>query len=103
MGDGVAAVEAASVKDYDLILMDMHMPKMGGLEAARQIREHETGRRVPIIALTANALREDEEACYKAGMDDFLSKPFEPNTLLRLIASYTSPSEERAEASSAVR
>jgi len=103
VGDGIAAVEAASIKDYDLILMDMHMPKMGGLEAARQIRESETGERVPIIALTANALREDEEACYEAGMDDFLSKPFEPNTLLRLIASYTTTSEERAEASSAVR
>ncbi|MEM9839855.1 MAG: ATP-binding protein [Pseudomonadota bacterium] len=88
VGDGAAAVEAASVKDFDIVLMDMHMPVMGGLEAARAIRAAETKRRVPIIALTANALQEDQDACFEAGMDDFLSKPFEPSALLSAIARY---------------
>lgn len=86
--DGAAAVEAAANKDFDLVLMDMHMPVMGGLAAAQAIRQAETGRRVPIIALTANVLREDQDACFAAGMDDFLSKPFEPAALLSMIARY---------------
>ncbi|NRA30142.1 MAG: response regulator [Parvularculaceae bacterium] len=94
VGDGAAAVEAANAREFDLILMDMHMPVMNGLEAVKEIRKAETNRRVPIIALTANALQEDQDACFAAGMDDFLSKPFEPSVLLALIASYSSASDE---------
>ncbi|MEM1380068.1 MAG: ATP-binding protein [Pseudomonadota bacterium] len=98
VGDGSAAVEAASVKDFDVILMDMHMPVMGGLDAARAIRASETKRRAPIIALTANVLQEDQDACFAAGMDDFLSKPFEPSALLSLIARYAPDNHESSSA-----
>jgi len=81
---GEAALNAAVSGDWDFILMDVSMPQMDGLEATRRIREMEAegGRaRVPIIALTAHAYAEDKEACAKAGMDGFLSKPFTETAL----------------------
>ena len=76
--DGEEAIACVDAVDYDLILMDMHMPKMDGLEAARVIRAREAGgdRRVPIVAMTANVVAEARTACLDAGMDDFLPKPF---------------------------
>ncbi len=77
--DGQAALEAASEKSWDFILMDVSMPRMDGLEATRRIRTLEAERnspRIPIIALTAHAYAEDREACAQAGMDGFLPKPF---------------------------
>ncbi len=81
--DGQAAVDAASANEgYDLILMDCQMPGMDGLEATRQIRAGASaGARTRIVALSANAFREDEEACRQAGMDGFLSKPVSPEDL----------------------
>lgn len=96
--DGRAAIEAAFERPFDIILMDMHMPIMGGLDAAKEIRRQEVGRRTPIIALTANALQEDRDACFEAGMDDFLSKPFEPSVLLRLINTHVHQSSGSASA-----
>ncbi len=75
----------------DLILMDLQMPVMDGLEAARQIRAHEareTGGHIPIIALTANAFDKDRTACVEAGMDDFLAKPVNTNQLLLTIETW---------------
>ena len=69
-------------------MMDMHMPKMGGLEATKLIRSETNSKDMPIIALTANTLQEDQDACFAAGMDDFLSKPFEPKELLAIIDRY---------------
>ncbi|HVI51803.1 MAG TPA: response regulator [Candidatus Sulfotelmatobacter sp.] len=84
---GEAAVHMAARNDFDLILMDMRMPGVDGLEATRRIRAlappHGS---VPIVALTANAMREDQEACLAAGMDDFLAKPFSPNRLHKVLA-----------------
>ncbi len=78
--NGAQALALAASNDYDLILMDMQMPVLGGVEATRQLRAR-PGRPVPVVALTANAFVEDREACLAAGMDDFLSKPVEPELL----------------------
>jgi CheY-like chemotaxis protein len=81
-GDGRRAVEAFQGGLFDLILMDVHMPEMDGLEATRQIRQMEAGRtRTPIIALTALAMTGDREICLAAGMDGFVAKPIRLNEL----------------------
>lgn len=85
-GDGAQAVELALSRHYDLVLMDMQMPKMDGLEATRAIRSR-LGRKIPIIAMTANAFAEDRQRCLAAGMNDHVGKPVDPpalyGTLLR--------------------
>jgi len=78
-------VSLAASADYALILMDMHLPTMDGLEATRQIRQSPTGKQVPIIALTANALAEDRQRCVASGMSDFVGKPFVPEQLFAVI------------------
>ncbi|MEM9170726.1 MAG: response regulator [Pseudomonadota bacterium] len=84
--NGAEAVEAARTGGYDLIFMDMYMPQMDGIEAARTIRaEPGPVRETPIIALTANAMAADRQKCLQAGMDDFLSKPFEPHDLEAMV------------------
>ncbi|MDA5558205.1 ATP-binding protein [Shimia sp. MMG029] len=83
--DGLAALTAFEARPWDLVLMDLSMPVMGGLDATRAIREFEQEKglaRCKIVALTANAQPSDEEACLAAGMDDFLSKPFRKRALL---------------------
>ena len=85
-GDGAAAVEMVSAgRHYDVILMDVQMPVMDGLEATRGIRALPGLARIPIIAMTANALADDAAACSAAGMDDFEPKPIDLNRLVRTI------------------
>ncbi len=85
--NGLRAVEMSLDDGYEVILMDVQMPEMDGLEATRAIRtrEIESGRHIPIIALTATAFAEDKKACDDAGMDAFLSKPFKREDLERFL------------------
>jgi PAS domain S-box-containing protein len=82
--NGTAAIQKIKNYPYDIVLMDMQMPEMDGLTATRHIRKA-LHNNLPIIALTANALKEEEEACLEAGMNDFVAKPFEEMVLLRKI------------------
>ena len=84
---GVEALAALEARAFDLVLMDMQMPDMDGLEATRRIRERErsTGGHVRIVAVTGNAYGSDRERCLAAGMDDFVPKPFRPEALLAVL------------------
>jgi len=81
--NGVEAIDQIQQASFDVVLMDCQMPVMDGLTATTKIREFDDN--TPIIALTANAQDSDREACMKVGMNDFVSKPFRPDTLLSSI------------------
>jgi PAS domain S-box-containing protein len=83
---GLAAVEMARATHYDLILMDMQMPELDGIEAARRIRAEPRNAGVPIIAMTANAFAEDRDACLAAGMNDYVTKPVDPPLFYGVLA-----------------
>ena len=88
VGDGFAALNACRQNRYDAVLMDVQMPVMDGHEATRQIRlwEQTTGTHVPIIAMTAHAMKGDREQCLEAGMDDYIAKPLHKQELLQAIS-----------------
>lgn len=86
--DGLEAVEAVKEKKYDVILMDENMPNMSGLEATKIIRELEFGVEVPIVAVTANALKGDKYTFTENGMNDYLSKPIDSNELKTVLQKY---------------
>ena len=98
VGNGRLAVEALSRETFDLVLMDVQMPEVDGLTATMRIREMEkqTGRHVPIIAMTAHAMRGDRERCLESGMNDYVSKPISPVTLLETIRRILSPAGQRS-------
>ena len=89
--DGRQALKLIEEQSFDLVLMDVQMPEMGGLEATAAIRDLEkrTGERVPIIAMTAHAITGDRERCLSAGMDAYISKPFQAVTLLDLVTKWS--------------
>lgn len=95
-GNGLEAVETFALAPYDIVLMDMRMPEMDGLEATRAIRA-QGGTTTPIIALTANASGNDRNECLAAGMDDFLTKPFDPEDLLGMISRWTKNAAQKAQ------
>lgn len=95
--NGQEAVDAFTTNPlmFDLILMDIQMPRLNGLEATKQIREFEKKNRnsfhVPIIAMTANSMKGDREKCLEAGMDDYISKPIRGTTVLEMVRKWSSP------------
>ena len=99
VSDGKAALEACSLRDFDLILMDVQMPVMDGIEATRELREREagTGRRTPIVALTASAMSGELSRCLSAGMDGLLTKPVEVARLREVLEQYVGAPDEETE------
>lgn len=80
--NGREALEALSQRAYGLVFMDCQMPEMDGFEACREIRNRDLGgTRIPIVAITANAMKGDRERCIASGMDDYVSKPFKQDDL----------------------
>jgi len=88
--DGLVALNLFEKNHYDLILMDMQMPNMDGLDATRAIRALPDGKDIPIIAMTANAFSEDRARCLAAGMNDFVTKPVDPDRLFTILLKYLS-------------
>ena len=85
--NGQEAVDLVVANHYQLILMDMQMPVMNGLEATKIIRQMPNRQLIPILAMTANAFNEDRDACMKAGMNDFITKPVVPEKLFEVMLS----------------
>ena len=96
VGDGRAAVDRVLQREYRLVLMDCQMPLLDGLGATREIRARESGRRTPIVALTAGALHSDEANCLAAGMDGFIAKPIELVKLAAVLSRWDAGAEENA-------
>ena len=88
--EGMAWLQQGNLPD--LIVADIQMPKMDGYEATRKIREYEkeTGKHIPIVAMTAHAMKGDKEKCLAAGMDQYLAKPLDTNEVVKIIREYTS-------------
>jgi two-component system sensor histidine kinase/response regulator len=104
-GNGQEALAALANEAYDLVFMDVQMPVMDGLQATVAIRELEqhSGGHVPIVAMTAHAMAGDQERCFAAGMDGYLSKPLRPEALSELLARYTGEASRTSELQSVVR
>jgi CheY-like chemotaxis protein len=95
VGNGREAVEAVARQRYDIILMDLQMPILDGLGATAEIRATELGKKVPIVALTANAAGGEREKVIAAGMDDYLAKPFRAGDLIEVVEAFTTPDSPR--------
>ncbi len=84
--NGIEAIECVARQTYDVVLMDVQMPEMDGLEASRRIAARwQTGARPRIVAMTANAMQGDREACLAAGMDDYITKPIRVDALVEAL------------------
>jgi CheY-like chemotaxis protein len=91
--NGVIALEKVKSSDYDIILMDVQMPKMNGYDATKAIRLLDSkAATTPIIAMTANVLKEEVDMSFEAGMDDFIGKPFDTEELIQKIYNAIKPS-----------
>jgi CheY-like chemotaxis protein len=104
VGDGVEALEAVRLLPYDLVLMDVQMPEMDGLEATRAIRAlgQQPAAGVPIVAMTANAMRGDDQMCLDAGMNGYISKPIDRRKLVEVLAQFPAGEDAAPPAAAAV-
>jgi CheY-like chemotaxis protein len=91
--NGEEAVGAVKKKDFEAVLMDVQMPVMDGYQATREIRKDERLKGLPIIAMTAHAMTGDREKCLKAGMNDYVSKPIDPDELFFTLVKWIKPGE----------
>ncbi|OIP81646.1 MAG: hypothetical protein AUK44_09535 [Porphyromonadaceae bacterium CG2_30_38_12] len=99
--NGIEAIQQMKLLEPDVVLMDVQMPELDGLEATKQIRRLKNGRVVPVIALTAGVSKEERELCFKSGMDDFISKPIERIELKRIVEKYLFDSKQVKQVESA--
>ena len=93
VNNGEEAVKAVETNEYDIVLMDVQMPQMDGLEATETIRRL-NGRQPVIIALTANTMQGDQEECLRSGMNDYISKPVRLETLVTLLEKWANKKAE---------
>jgi CheY-like chemotaxis protein len=99
-GNGREALQMLENQDYDLVLMDCMMPELDGYDTTAVIRDRNSNVRrhdIPVIALTANAFKEDQDNCLAAGMDDYISKPIDVKKLLEMVAKWVGREYNRAE------
>src|SRR5262249_45340756 len=94
--NGQEALQALDCQQFDLVLMDVEMPEMDGLDATREIRRQEegTGEHLPIVAMTAHAMSGDRERCLAAGMDDYIQKPVNPKQLFAAMEQWLKPRQK---------
>jgi len=92
--DGIEAVERFAAAPTDIVLMDVQMPRLDGLDATRRIRASAAGATVPIIGVSANVFTEDRAACFAAGMNDFVGKPVLPEVLEQALARWLAPNPQ---------
>jgi len=100
--NGQVALDRIDAGRYDLVLMDMQMPVMGGVCATREIRRLPRHRNLPIVAMTANAMTQDRQRCLEAGMNDFLSKPIEPDEMWAILLKWLKPGQSMEVAAEAL-
>ncbi len=100
--NGKEALTALAGAPFDVVLMDVEMPEMDGLQTTEAIRAHErgTGRRIPIVAFTAQAMDGDRERCLAAGMDAYVSKPVRGTQLVRVVSAVARPAKPQKERAS---
>ena len=98
VNNGREAIETLADQDFDAVLMDVQMPEMDGFEATAIIRarERDTGKRLPIIAMTAHAMKGDRERCLAAGMDSYIAKPITAPELIELLEKFSDAAQEEA-------
>jgi CheY-like chemotaxis protein len=98
VANGKEALDALSQGQFDLVLMDCQMPEMDGYAATREIRvrDRQKGTHTPVVALTANAMKEDEQRCLAAGMDAYLSKPIQKEKLIATLNRFAAEEKKKA-------
>ena len=94
--NGIEACESVARQTYDVVLMDVQMPEMDGLEATRRIIDEHPDTRPRIIAMTANAMQGDRDMCLNAGMDDYIAKPIRVDRLTEALLNVPSPQKDQA-------